>query len=212
MSIRTLLPAAVMALPFLLVACGDDDDAPRATPTQAASQTNAPGNTPSASTTPVTTEPSATPGAFSGSTDPVSKDAPANITAGLLKNVRAAAHEGYDRIVFEFDGNQVPGYAVEYRDTATACGSGKDLTDFIGGGEAPEAILAVNLRPANAHDQNGNVTAARDVPARLATIERAFSTCDFEGVVEYALALSGEKPFRVSTLQDPPRLVIDIGQ
>ena len=209
MRLRTLLPSALLVVPLLLVACGDDDDSPDPTqPAQTATQNG--GGTP-ATPTP-TVEAEGTPGSFTGSTERVSKDAPANMGPALLRNVRAAAQQGFDRIVFEFAGDQVPGYTIEYKDAAIACGSGQDVTQFIGGGTAPEAILVVNMQPTDAHDQNGNPTAARDVPARLQTIQRAFSTCDFEAVTEYAVALSAEKPFRVATLQNPSRLVIDIAQ
>lgn len=213
MTLRFLLPVAVLALPLVFAACGDDDDSPEPTQPGGTGPTQQGGTPGAPATATPTVESGGTPGTFTGNTDPVRKEAPADLKdQPLLRNVRAAAQEGFDRIVFEFAGDEIPGYAIEYKDAAIACGSGQDVTGFIGGGQAPPAMLMVDLRPAAAHDDNGNATAARDVPARLATITRAFSTCDFEGQVEYAVALTAEQPFRVSTLEDPPRIVIDIAR
>lgn len=215
MRFRILAPLVFLALPFLLVACGGDDDEPTPTPSQSGTQTvgtqpssGNPGNT---GPTP-TVESVATPGTFTGSTDPVKVDAPASTGVAVIRNVRSAAQNGFDRIVFEFEGNQVPGYSVQYQDEALACGSGEDLTSFIGGGTAPPAMLMVDLRPAASHDDSGQQTASRDLNVGLSTITRAFRICDFEAVVDYAVATTAEKPFKVMTLQDPPRLVIDIAQ
>ena len=211
-----LLPLAVLALPLLLAACdGDDDESP--TPTEAATGSR-PAGTPTSGggigtggPTP-TVESEGTPGGFSGGTAPVTVEPPAGGGIAVLSNVRSAAQDGFDRIVFEFEGNQVPGYAVRYADEAIACGSGEDLSSFIGGGIAPPALLMVNLQPSASHDESGAQTAVRDVSPKLETITRAFRTCDFEAVVEYGVATTAEKPFRISTLENPSRLVIDIAQ
>src|SRR5690348_4665640 len=45
-----------------------------------------------------------------------------------LRAVRAARNEGFDRVVFELDGPDIPGYTVEYVSRpATACGSGNEV-------------------------------------------------------------------------------------
>lgn len=210
-----LLPVALLALPFLLVACGDDDEDPTPTPTQSGTQaagTQPSGGNPGNTGPTPTVEPVATPGTFTGGTDPVNVGAPDGAGVAVLRNIRSAAQAGFDRLVFEFEGNTVPGYSVQYQDEAIACGSGEDLTDFIGGGSAPPAMLVVDLRPAASHNDNGQQTAVRDLNVKLATITRAFRICDFEAVVDYAVATTAKKPFKVSTLQDPPRLVIDIAQ
>lgn len=206
MRVRSLAALAALLPALLLGACnGDDDDSPA--PIQAASATSSP--PPGTPGTPAP-EPTETPGGFSGGTSPVTATPPAGLQQAVLGTIRAAAHEGYDRIVFEFQGAQVPGYTVKLDTKAVNCGSGQDVTSFIGGGSPPDGLLIVDLRPAAAHDASGQATAVRELEARLGTIKRAFRTCDFEGVVTYAIGLSGEEPFKVSTLQAPPRLVIDI--
>lgn len=214
MTVRFLAAFAVLLPALLFVACGDDDDSPE--PTTGPSQTAAGGGTPTAPAATVDATPAveatATPGAFSGGTAPVTATAPAGLQPPTVQAMRAAAQPGFDRLVFEFSGDKVPGYTVEYSTKAVGCGSGEDLTDFIGGGKAPAAMLIVKMQPANAHNEAGQATVAKDLQPGLSTIVRVFRTCDFEADVQYAVALSGQKPFKVSTLTGPARLVIDIGQ
>lgn len=205
MSLRTLLPLIALVPALAFAACnGDDDDEP--TPTAAATNTAAPAATSAVET------PAGTPGGFNGSTTPVEVAPPAGLEQATLVNVRAAAQAGFDRIVFEFDGTQVPGYSVKYADEAIACGSGQDLTEFIGDGKVPAGLMLVRLENAVSHDDAGQPTAVRALRPGLASILHAFRTCDFEGIVAYGIAISDEQPFKVSTLNDPPRLVIDIAQ
>lgn len=122
-----------------------------------------------------------------------------------LGDVRAARHEGYDRVVFEFDG-AVPGYHFEYIDTPVrACGSG-DVVPVAG-----EGWLQVRLTPARAHDASGKPSAgpaerAPELP-NLLELQR---TCDFEAVTTYVLGLEAPTPYRVLALDEPPRLVVDV--
>lgn len=123
----------------------------------------------------------------------------------LLQAVRTARHDGYDRIVLEFDG-AVPEYAVQYASPPLhQCGSGRPVELDSG------AILQIELRGTNAHTEQGEPTVAdRDRSPGLPVLEQARLTCDFEAVVEWVLGLDQRVPFRVLTLQDPPRLVVDL--
>jgi hypothetical protein len=217
MDVKKLLPIVALLPILAFAACNGDDDADDETPTPgSADQTATPGggatSTAPAGGTPAVETPSGTPGAFSGSTNPVEVASPSNPGQPRIVAIRAAAQQGFDRLVFEFSGSQVPGYKVAYGDEAIACGSGMDLTEFIGGGAAPEGLLLIDMRPSAAHDDAGQPTVARDLEPALSSLKRVVRTCDFEGVVGYGAAISAEKPFKVTTLNDPPRLVIDIGQ
>lgn len=213
MRVRNFVALAALLPAVFLVACnGDDDDA---TPTASSSQTaTGASSTPASPTSEGTATPeaSATAGPFSGGTAPVTATQPPGLTPPIVQAIRAASQQGFDRLVFEFSGDKVPGYTVQYDTKAIACGSGQDLTQFIGGGTAPAAMLIVKIQPANAHNDAGQPTATRDLAAGLSSIRRAFGICDFEADVTYAVALSGQHPFKVSTLTNPPRLVIDVGQ
>jgi hypothetical protein len=191
--------AALPLAAALVFACGDDDDGPAPTPTAGAETPTAPGETPGATNTP-----------FDGGTAPVTATAPATLEPPILEDVRAASHEGYDRIVFEFEGAGVPGYVVEYSPDAIACGSGEDRAAELGEGTVPPAILRIQMQPANAHTEEGQPTAPLRIEPNLSTLRAGLLTCDFEADVTYHLALTAEQPFRVSVVADPPRLVVDI--
>src|SRR5688500_2893508 len=62
----------------------------------------------------------------------------------LMKAVRTGKHEFYDRVVFEFEGNALPGYVIEYVDKPVRdCGQGV-VVPVNGHG-----FLMVSLQPAN---------------------------------------------------------------
>jgi len=123
-----------------------------------------------------------------------------------LRAVRAARHEGFDRLVFEFDGPQLPGYHLEYIDSPIIkCGSG-DPTAVAGQG-----WLQVRLTPAQAHTDQGQptVTEREQKPALPILLELEL-TCDFEGEVTWVLGNRKPNKYRVMELREPTRLVVDV--
>lgn len=122
-----------------------------------------------------------------------------------LVAVRAAAHDGYDRVVFEFK-EQLPGYLVEYADgSMQSCGSGDDVT------LAGKAKLRVRFTPATAHTNDGTPTVPfNELKTDIAQIIELKRTCDFEAEVEWAVGLTEKKPYRLTELRDPSRVVIDV--
>jgi hypothetical protein len=122
-----------------------------------------------------------------------------------LRSVRAGRHADFDRVVFEFDGPQVPGYHLEYIDTPVRkCGSG-DTTAVAGQG-----WLQVRLQPAQAH-ANGQVTVAeREQKPALPLVQELELTCDFEGEVTWVLGNKAPNTYRVLELREPTRLVVDV--
>ncbi|NMO19703.1 hypothetical protein HPC49_23910 [Pyxidicoccus fallax] len=123
-----------------------------------------------------------------------------------LRSVRAGQHADYDRVVFEFEGMQLPGYALEYVDKPIIqCGSG-DPTPVAGQG-----WLQVRLTPARGHDDQGRATVAeREMKPGLPIILELERTCDFEGEVTWVLGNKKPNKFRVMELRDPARLVVDV--
>jgi hypothetical protein len=120
--------------------------------------------------------------------------------------VRVGKNDGYDRIVFEFQGPALPAYEVKYVQSVSACGSGKPVTT------SGAAQLSVTFRPAAAHDSGGNATvSSNDIMANLQSIKEAKPSCDFEGVVAWVVG-TVFRPYRVVELQNPTRLAIDIQQ
>jgi hypothetical protein len=122
-----------------------------------------------------------------------------------LVAVRAAHHPGFDRVVFEFDG-PLPGTRLaRYVPTLYADGSGEPVRI------AGRAILAITMFQANAHDvDTGQVTAPRRLAFALPNVMNVVQSGDFEATVSYGIGLAARQPFRVFTLRNPSRVVVDI--
>ena len=133
-------------------------------------------------------------------------DVPRTVHSALLSEVRSAAHNGYDRFVWQFGGKTLPGYHVEYIDKPIRkCGSG-ELTEVAGDG-----WLEVRLYPANAHTEAGKPTVAeRERALQLGVARELELTCDFEAVVTWVIGVTSPNRYRVLELEEPARLVVDI--
>lgn len=122
-----------------------------------------------------------------------------------LRGVRAARHEGFDRVVFEF-AEALPGYEIEYIDRPVrACGSGH-VVPLAGDG-----WLEIRFHPARSHTDEGKPTIAeRRQRPELPTVLELASTCDFEGYVTWVLGVGSPNRYRVLELSSPPRLAVDV--
>lgn len=146
--------------------------------------------------------------------------APSTATAGplpVLTGLRAGTHPDYERVTLELaggpDGGSAadvsdgrPGYKLEYVDRPLrACGSGDEI--FPVG----DAWLEIRLEPAAAHTEAGQPTLGpREVHVDGPLLQRIYRTCDFEGIVVHVLALASPNEYRVFTLEDPLRIVVDV--
>jgi hypothetical protein len=130
------------------------------------------------------------------------------IVAGvaILREVRAASHNAFDRVVFEFGGKEMPSYHIEYIDRPVrACGSG-DVVPFRG-----DAWLEVRFSDAQAHSPEGEPTIKdRSRSPNLPVIQDLKLTCDFEAEVTWVIGASSPNRYRLIELTDPTRLVVDI--
>lgn len=177
------------------------------------------------SAAPATPGATATPGAPADSARPATQPAvdPATQqqwTAGVrdqvrsvprpvtLRDVRVGVNQGFDRVVLEFLGSGVPGYRVEYVDKPVhACGSGDPVP------VAGDAWLAITLRGTQAHNDQGQATVQQgERRLQMPIIKELEFICDFEGVVELVLGVSRPNRYRITELQNPTRLIIDIQQ
>ncbi len=127
-------------------------------------------------------------------------------SAAVLKEVRTAGHNGYDRVVFEFEGAEMPGYHVEYIDKPVRqCGSGNPV-NLKGDG-----WLEIRFYPANAHTEEGKPTVEnRELVPNHKIIKELKSTCDFEADVTWVLGVASPNKYRVLELKNPTRLAVDI--
>jgi hypothetical protein len=199
--------AAIVAA--LALACSSNDSGSKTAtappqPTSAATAA-ATATRPPASPTPPVAEPTIDPSTASTNDVHIA----GSTTASTLKDVRIGLHPelgGWDRIVFEFDG-PLPTVDVRYVDSVLSCGPGLPVP--VQG----VAVIGVRLFPTNAHTEQGQATLpSNTVPGQGGVITETKGYCDFEAVVQWAIGVKAKQPFKVTTLQNPTRLVIDIKQ
>ena len=143
---------------------------------------------------------------FEGTAGNTEKKNPNATGAALLTDVRSARHSSYDRVVFEFEGSELPNYRLEYIDRPVrSCGSG-EVVPFAG-----DAWLSVRFSGANAHTDSGEPTINDRVRSpNLPIVKDLKLICDFEAEVEWVMGVSSPNKYRVLELKSPTRLVVDI--
>jgi hypothetical protein len=125
----------------------------------------------------------------------------------LPTTVRFGEHDGYDRVVFDFEGSGVPGYRAEYVDEAVQDGSG--LVVEVDG----DAILRVRMDGVRYPEQGEAYDGGPGVydPGASEVVEQVRLEGTFEGVALAFIGIDDEdRGFRVFTLTDPVRLVVDV--
>ncbi len=191
---RLLVAVALLAA---LAACGSDDDTPDERVT-----TTTGGATPVQTTSTTAAATTTTLKAF-GNTAVSSPD---TSPPALLTDVQVGAHDGFERIVFRFGKfDTVPGYTVAHASGPfTQDGSGQPVA-VAGSGH-----IAVRLNAA-AHSEAGQTTytGSKRIQGH-GSVTEVVMLGDFEGVVSWVIGTTNEKPFRVFTLEDPARVVVDV--
>lgn len=188
--LRRIAAGCLLAVTF--AACGNGEDT--AVPTTAA---------PSPAPTPCSL--------VNASTEPRESDI--RPETAYLTDVRYS-DTGCPRIVLEFRDHE-PDYLVEYRsEPFSECGSGETVpTDTWGA----SAFLTVRLEPAASADLSQpeapqTYEGARDIEVDGDVLKHLRVICDFEAVLEWVIGLDAQHGFTVVTLDDPPRVVIDISE
>lgn len=221
---RPLAVAAVAAALLLpLAACSDDDDetttegtsgasSSQTSATSETSETSGPTSSPttgsSGSTTPEPTVEGIDPMDDAG-TDPVSATAQVSGTA-LITDVRVARHEGYDRVVFEFE-NGLPGYQVGYVEGPITQDASGEPVDVQGA-----AYLQVRMEPASIVDLSGEAPrqtydGPMVVDGDTPEVTEVVNAGDFEAVSTWVIGVTDPGvAFRVQVLTSPARLVVDV--
>ncbi|MFV0316151.1 MAG: hypothetical protein ACK5O2_04205 [Microthrixaceae bacterium] len=141
------------------------------------------------------------------STTQVSVPRPDMEPSGLV-DVRSAQHPGFDRVVFEFDG-PVPGYDVRYAEVPlTEEGSGSEVG--IDGAKVVTILMdpgsTARITDAGYEDL---YTGADRIAGAGDPVNEVVEVSDFEGRSIWAVGLTAEVDFAVSTLESPSRLVVD---
>lgn len=211
----TRLVAAASLAALALAACGNDEPSP-------SSSTNPPPvvTEPTTDAAP-TEEPSASPepSAEAPTDAPPSEptDAPAFGPAGTAQSaepsgdlllpvgLRVGDHEGFDRVVLDLAGDGVPGWQVEYVEEAVEDGRGERV-DVDG-----EAILSVHVSGTRYPDEGEEHDVPGDRIEGPDVVEEVRYLGTFEGLTQLFIGVDdGPADYRVFTLADPARLVIDV--
>lgn len=128
----------------------------------------------------------------------------------LLVAVRTSTNPGFDRIVFEFEGGEAPGYAVQYgQRPVQEDGSGNPVT--VRG----DAVLEMRMEHASGADLSGGTfrqtyTGPKQLAVNGPAIVDVARAGDFEGVLRWVAGTTGKLPFKVQALTNPTRIVVDV--
>jgi hypothetical protein len=123
----------------------------------------------------------------------------------LLTGIRAAHQPGFDRVVFDFVGGVPAHRSARYVTQLTGDPSGFPITI------AGRAILEISFSAARGHKLDGTDTAPNRTVFALPNVITAVQSGDgFENVMSYGIGLASRQPFRISTLSNPSRVVLDI--
>ena len=130
-------------------------------------------------------------------------DYPTRARVSRITGLRYASHPGFDRVVIDVRG-PIPDWSTHYARAFHYEGSGHRVP--IRG----RSGLVLNLG-GDAHNRAGhNLYTGPRIARPGYTILKALAfTGDFEGQVSFAFALRHRAPYRVFSLRDPQRLVLD---
>ncbi|GAA4734978.1 hypothetical protein GCM10023216_29650 [Isoptericola chiayiensis] len=220
---RTATAAAALATVLLVGACGDadlpgygggtgDDDATAGEtatseptePTEPTDEGSGDGAATSESASPSPGDEPEEP--FEGGTGQATAE-PGGSAMLTVTDVRVGAHDGYDRVVFDLDGEGTPGWRVEYVDEALDDGSGNPVE--VDG----DAVLQVAITGTAMPMDSGVTEYSGDpVDGPGTSVDQVVYRFVFEGITTAFVGVDGEpRPFRVFALEDPARVVVDVG-
>jgi len=125
---------------------------------------------------------------------------------GMLLPVgaRIGGHDGYDRLVIDYEGEGQLEWSAAYTDTPTQDGSGFAVELD---GDAFLSIDVSGVRYPEEGEMTGEVTVSGLTQSSI--IADVEVDGPFEGMHSVHVGLDAERPYHVQTFSDPARLVID---
>lgn len=182
--------------------------APTTAPPTTASPTTAPPTTVSPTTAAPTTVVSTTllcPALTA--TDVQSDGFPGRLSGLVGADVRVGADACHERVVFELQGSgQFPGWWVRYQDPPLLDDPRGEPVDVAG---SNFIVVTIESWMTNMEGE-GYTGPTRIAPNNVAHVKELVMLGDFESVTTWAIGVDQQRPFAVSVLDSPPRLVIDL--
>ena len=143
-----------------------------------------------------------------GTADPAPKTQRPSVPSRLaVVGVRVGAHEGFDRVVVDLEGDGNPGWFVDYTSTPMQETVGQPLQvagNFFLNINVDGTVYPFEL----GKDNNVPVTMAGDTGNVIDVI----SAGTYEGRSQIVVGLRSELPYSVQVLENPTRVVVDIVQ
>ncbi|WIM68175.1 hypothetical protein QP027_01890 [Corynebacterium breve] len=122
----------------------------------------------------------------------------------VVTDVRLGTHDGFDRVVFDLEGEGKPGWFVDY--TVAPARQGSVYPIEVEGNE----FLSVNIDGIVFPDDIGIDDPQLTTTPGVGNITEVVNTGVFEGRNRFIVGLDNESPYSVQILEDPLRIVIDI--
>lgn len=122
-----------------------------------------------------------------------------------VTGIRTAANDGFDRVVFDLEGEGTPGWRVEYVKEALDDGSGLPV------GVDGNAVLQVRIAGTGMPFETG-IEEFSGGPVSLSgtAVQQVVYRFTFEGYSTAFVGVDDQRPFRVFMLEDPLRVVVDV--
>lgn len=189
---HTRLAVAVSAVALVLAGCAAEQNDPSPSPAVSVD-------------TPTSAAPDTVP------TDAADKISRAEAGAKLtVTDIRTGRHDGFDRVVYELDGEGEPGWRVGYVDEPVQQGSGNPVT--IAGGAVLQVLIEGSGYPFDTGvEQYSGPDPILAEPG--GSVLEVTGSGVFEGLTQSFIGVAEPGiPFSVESLSDPTRIVIDVAR
>jgi hypothetical protein len=132
---------------------------------------------------------------------------PSRMSALVGRDIRTGGHGCFERVVLELEGDGgLPGYRVGYVDDPVRLSPSDLVVDIAG-----EATLMLSVASWMTNMDGDGYSGPTDItPTNVGHILELRLVENFEGMHAWAIGLDRRRDFAVSTLADPPRIVIDV--
>lgn len=119
-------------------------------------------------------------------------------------DIRVGSHDDFDRLVFEFTGQGDPQYHVGYNDDPRQQASGFPI------GAPGNAKLEINIHgTAGDMAPDAKYAGMKELGLASGSILEVVNGGTFEADSQYVVGLDSRRPYKVTVLHEPTRLVVD---